>query len=187
VLVFHVFDLEIDEPYKETHVPETAHRHAPDGDDYAKLRDLHERVTGGIDHRDAELFLSAFAPDARQFRMSPNNEIERESSPADAFAAGPLKMSPDIRTLHILCNARFEVDDDSAVGEVYVVAHQFAPNGFPSDHPLVLPPGLPDAQSLMRIVYSRSNNRYRKVAGNWRIAETRTWGEGIEVRPVYIP
>ena len=166
---------------------ETKHRHELSGEDYAKLRDLHERVAGGIDRRDADLFLSAFAPEARQFRMSTNGEIEREASPAEAFATGPMRMSADIRTMHILCNTRFEVEGDIASGEIYMVAHQFAPNGFPSDHPLSLPPGIPDGTPLVRTVYGRSQSRYRKVDGHWRIAETRTWGEGIEVRPVYCP
>jgi hypothetical protein len=122
---------------KEKDMTETMTRRlAPSGDDYAELRDLVERVAAGIDHRDAELFLSAFAPDARLLRLRPGteNEIIADQAPAESFASGPLKMSPEIETMHTICNARFEVDGDQARGEIYVIAFQFAPIGFSPDH-----------------------------------------------------
>jgi SnoaL-like domain len=141
--------------------------------DHLELRAVAERYASGIDRRDAELFVSAFHPDGRLAIHDPGDSAEPVSVVVGHEALRTLteRIARYERTFHHLGNARYEVDGDSAIGEVYCVAHHLTR----------------DRERTDNVMYIRYQDRYRRADdGSWRISERRLvvdWTDAQLVRP----
>jgi hypothetical protein len=168
---------------------EITYRLAPSAEDYVELRDLSERTAAGTDHHDKELYLSAYAKDARYIAFVPGKEDEPEidATPEEAFdARGIGQRGPERRTIHMLGNTRYEVNGDEATGEIYHMTHHLAPTGFADGSPASQRSGLPPGSPVVQTCYHRTQLRFRKVGGHWRITEARVSLEGHEIRPLLV-
>jgi hypothetical protein len=72
-------------------------------------------------------------------------------------------------TFHLIGNHVYEIDGDAATGEVYCVAHHV--HGEPGSR-------------LDHVMMIRYQDRYRRQADGWRIAERELWVDWTEERAV---
>ena len=77
------------------------------------------------------------------------------------------------KTFHMLGNARYDIADDTATGEVYCIAHHLAANpsredGAPTDH----------------VMYIRYRDDYGRDDHGWRIVERRVLVDWRETRSI---
>jgi hypothetical protein len=167
---------------------EITHRLAPSAEDYIELRDLSERTAAGVDHRDRELYLSAYAKDARYIAYVPGlEEPAMDTTPEDAFdSRGIGTRTSETRDIHMICNTRYEVDGDEATGEIYQMTLHLATKGFPEGSRSFRQAGLPLGVPAMQTCYHRTQLRFRKIGGHWRITEARVSLEGHQVGPLFL-
>jgi hypothetical protein len=142
-------------------------------DDRAALRDLAERYAAGVDQRDAELFLSAFRPDASLLVFNPSDASDPSARRGlDELATVITLVARHHRTYHLIGNSRYEVAGDEATGEVYCVAHHVdsADPADPADRA-----DLADRadRASDHVMYIRYRDEYRREGDSWRIAERR--------------
>jgi hypothetical protein len=135
----------------------------------AALRGVAERYAQGVDRRDRDTFLSAFHPDAtlrvrsasgaedRSSEMRGHEEIGRVT---DVIARYP-------KTYHVLGQSTYEIDGESAVGEVYCIAHHLTPDRHGGTN---------------YVMYIRYEDRYRRNEGTWRIESRRVIVDWTELR-----
>ncbi len=124
-----------------------------------ELFDLSVRYAAGADRRDADLLVSAFVGDGRLRRYDPADAAEPASDRRGhaALREVPGLLSRYASTFHHLGQARYEVDGDTATGEVYCMARHLTADDPPSVH-------------VMHIRYA---DRYRRVDGKWGIEDRR--------------
>ena len=139
------------------------------------LRAVAARYAGGVDRRDADLFVSAFHPDGtlKVFRTTGD-------TPASSMA-GHDELRPvteNIKrypiTFHFLGQSSYTlVDEDRATGEVYCVAHHLSPGKGPN------------GETTDRVMYIRYADEYSRGAdGQWRIAARELHPDWIEIHPI---
>jgi hypothetical protein len=148
----------------------------PAAEDRAALRELAERYAAGVDRRDTELFLSAFDPEqGRLFVFDPSESPEPRGTRRgrDELADVITAIARYDRTFHMLGNARYDIADDTATGEVYCIAHHLAASpshegGAPTDH----------------VMYIRYRDDYGRDPHGWRIVERRVLVDWRETRSI---
>jgi len=139
----------------------------PAAEDRAALRELAERYAAGVDRRDTELFLSAFDPEQGRllvFDPSEASEPRGTRHGGDELAGVISSIARYDKTFHMLGNARYDVDGDTASGEVYCTAHHLASDR--TDH----------------VMYIRYRDDYRRSEDGWRIVERRVLVDWREAR-----
>jgi len=77
------------------------------------------RYAMGVDRRDRDLFLSALHPEAR-LRVSATGF---EADGHEQLAGVVDRMTAYDKTFHLIGNTRYDLDGDTATGEVYCLAH----------------------------------------------------------------
>lgn len=135
----------------------------------AALRGVAERYAQGVDRRDRDTFLSAFHPDAT-LRVRGASGTEDSSSEmrghekigrvTDVIARYP-------KTYHVLGQSTYEIDGESAAGEVYCIAHHLTPDRHGGTN---------------YVMYIRYDDRYRRDEGAWRIESRRVIVDWTELR-----
>lgn len=135
----------------------------------AELFDLSARYAAGADRSDPDLFASAFLPEARLRRFDPSDAAEplTDRRGLAALSEIPGLLSRYTHTFHHLGQARYELDDDGATGEVYCVATHVT--------------GEPVTVTVMHIRYLDS---YRRVGDRWGIEDRRVMVDWTEHRQV---
>jgi hypothetical protein len=132
--------------------------------------DLHAvavRYANGCDRRDAELFLSAFCD-------NPILVVHRPGQgPSQVTTLRGVPASLERRyfvTMHFVGQGLYEIDGDTAKGEVYCIASHIArTEGERSNHTM----------------YIRYQDNYaRRADGSWGIAERHLMCDWTETRPV---
>lgn len=136
----------------------------------AELYDLAARYAAGADRRDPDLFISAFLPGGRLRRYEPADAPTPASERVGhaALAEVPSLLSRYARTFHHLGQARYDIDGDTATGEVYCLAHHVTAD----DPPIV------------HVLHIRYADRYRCVDGQWGIEDRWVLVDWTEHRPV---
>ncbi len=136
----------------------------------AELYDLAARYAAGADRNDAELFVSAFLPHGRLRRFDPADAPQPASdrSGHQSLAEVPGLLGRYARTFHHLGQARYEVDEETATGEVYCLAHHLT-----TDDPPVV-----------QVMHIRYRDRYRRVDGRWGIEDRCVLVDWSEHRPL---
>jgi hypothetical protein len=104
-----------------------------DGDssqDLIALRELVDRHAWAIDHRDAEVLLDVFAPTGAVeiYAVGDRATLVRSTGHDDMGAIPKALAAATTATQHMLGQAYFTVDGDSATGEVYCIANHLHPN-----------------------------------------------------------
>jgi hypothetical protein len=115
--------------------------------------------------------VSVFHPDARlrAYNPSDNPEPFSDSSGHGALAQRPKAVARWARTYHLLGQSTYEIGDGVATGEVYCVAHHFAP--------------APGGGATDYVMYIRYHDRYRLGSdGEWRIEDRRALIDWTETR-----
>jgi hypothetical protein len=137
----------------------------------AALRRLSERYAASLDHRDAEAMVSVFHPDARLRAYHPSESPDpfSDSSGHAALARRPDAVARWAKTFHFLGQSTYEIGDGVATGEVYCVAHHFAP--------------APGGGATDYVMFIRYQDRYRLGSdGEWRIEDRRALIDWTETR-----
>ena len=127
----------------------------------AALRALAEAYAQGADRNDADMFLSAFHPDARLIVFTNADDEEPRSirDGHDALRGIPGQVARYDKTFHFVGNHACTFDDDAgtAAGEVYCIAHHLTVD----DH------GATDF-----VMFIRYHDEYRRGPdGQWRISQ----------------
>lgn len=135
-----------------------------------ELRALSVRYACGVDRRDPDLFVSAFCDDAVLIVHRPGEDPAagaRRSGTADLRQVTEF-IKRYTATLHVVGQSLYEVDGDTASGEVYCVAHHIRrreAGGGDTDH----------------IMYIRYRDVYaRRPDATWGIAERQLWCDWTE-------
>jgi ketosteroid isomerase-like protein len=129
--------------------------------DRLALRELSDRYASAVDRRDVGLFVELFTDDAE---LSVHDPAEAEVPSRTRRGRAELGEVPRIiarypKTFHFVGNALYEIDDDSARGEVYCVAHHLI------DEPEV---------ATDHVMLIRYLDTYRRCDdGRWRISGRR--------------
>lgn len=147
---------------------------AQDLNDHLALRAVAERYATGVDRRDRDLFISAFHPDAslRVFDPPESDEPISEMRGYEAIGAVIARIARYPRTYHLLGNASYSVDDGTATGEVYCVAHHLDLTDVPTNH----------------VMYIRYRDEYSRRSGDgWQITDRRVLVDSRESRSVDDP
>lgn len=118
--------------------------------DKQELLELNLRYCRAVDRCDIDMLLSCFHPDAV------DDHGTFKGSPADVFPAILEKMRAMPPAQHILDNALFEIEGDTAWGELYMSVRTADADAASQ----------PDA-------FGRNLDRYERRDGTWRIAERR--------------
>jgi ketosteroid isomerase-like protein len=140
--------------------------------EHPELRALAVRYACGVDRRDPDLFVSAFCDDAVLVVHRPG---EAPEDGARRQGLDDLRVVTEFikrytATLHVLGQTLYEVDGDSATGEVYCIAHHIRrAEGEGTDH----------------IMHIRYRDRYaRRADGSFGIAERHLWCDWTETLPI---
>lgn len=140
----------------------------PDPSVQLALRSLAERYARGVDRRDLDTFVGAFHPDARLLVFNPTEtEQPRVMTGHDEIGRVTTLIQRYDRTYHFLGNSFYEVDGDTATGEVYCQANHLNPG----------PQGAIDYVMMIRY-----DDRYRLADGAWKIAERKVLVDWTELR-----
>ena len=137
----------------------------------AALHALSMRYARGVDRRDAEMFVSAFHPDARVRVYSPSESSEPRS---ELTGHSELAKIPELirvyaKTFHFVGNSAYDIADGRATGEVYCLAHHLTPDRHGGTN---------------YVMYIRYQDRYHPGPdGVWKIADRRVLIDWTEVRP----
>lgn len=142
-------------------------------EDVVALNQLAYRYAAAIDARDAQALLAVFTPDGRMRSYAPDSETPfGDSQGADQLAMVTDQMRERFRkTAHVMTNHTVEVHGDTATGTVLCRAHHLSHD--PAD------------QSSLVIVL-RYHDEYRRLDGEWRIADRHIrflWAERDAVVP----
>ncbi|HEY1633896.1 MAG TPA: nuclear transport factor 2 family protein [Acidimicrobiales bacterium] len=138
--------------------------------DRLTLREVSDRYARAVDRRDADAIADIFTEDAELSIHEP-----AEAEPPSRVLRGRSEISgiPRLiarypKTFHFMGNALYEIDDDSATGEVYCVAHHLTHD----------PAGATDYVMLIRYLdaYQRCDD------GRWRISSRRLLVDWTEDR-----
>src|SRR2546421_5384750 len=124
-----------------------------------ELFDLALRYASTIDRGDAEGLLAVFHPDARLRVFQPSEAPEPRSDHRghDDLRRIPERIARFEKTFHFLGNARYDIGDREATGEVYCTAHHLTVDG---------------DRALTYVMYIRYADVYRPDAnGEWKIAD----------------
>lgn len=140
---------------------------------YEALRSLAASYAAGVDRRQRDLFLSAFHPGATLAVHRPRAQPDDEPQ----FMRGHAELGRVVEliarypmTFHLLGQARYEVDGDRASGEVYCVAHHYAPG---------------DEGARDHVMYIRYDDVYsRDHGGPWKIDRRDVRTDWTETRQV---
>jgi ketosteroid isomerase-like protein len=129
--------------------------------DRLALRELSDRYARAVDRRDVESFAELFTDDAE---LSVHDPAEakapsRARRGRDELSEVPRLIGQYRKTFHFVGNALYEIDDDSATGEVYCAAHHLIDD--------------PDAVTA-HVMLIRYLDSYRRCDdGRWRISRRR--------------
>ena len=141
--------------------------------DKVALRDLAEAYARHVDRREAKEAAELFTAEGvlrivrRGSEQTPVVRTGREELTA-AFA----NIDRYPATLHVVANHYVDIDGDAATGEVYCLAHHLYGEGADQgDHVMVI----------------RYQDRYRREADGWRIAERELRVDWTEDRTVTSP
>ncbi|MFC7446796.1 nuclear transport factor 2 family protein [Rhodococcus daqingensis] len=148
-----------------------------DATDRAELSDLVGRYAAAVDGRDAATLTGLFAADA-QF-VQPQALVRRDQDPvtagAETIATTVLNATAHLHSTHHAVHQQVldVVDVEEAAGQTYCTAHHVyrAKDGGLRDNVLAI----------------RYQDRYRKVAGSWRIAHRELVVDFAEDRAVTVP
>jgi len=138
------------------------------------LRSLAANYAAGVDQRQLDLLLSAFHPGAtlavHRARARPDDQPLLMRGHVEIGRVVEL-IARYPKTFHLLGQDRYEVHGDRAAGEVYCVAHHYAPS---------------DEGARNHVMYIRYHDVYsRDDGGTWKIErrDVRTdWTETRRVR-----
>jgi SnoaL-like domain len=130
----------------------------PAAEVHEALRSVAASYAAGVDRRQLDLFLSAFHPGATLAVHRPRAEPESEPLLMRGHAEIGRVVQLIARypmTFHLLGQGRYEVHGDQASGEVYCVAHHYAPS---------------DEGARNHVMYIRYDDIYsRDRVGTWKI------------------
>jgi ketosteroid isomerase-like protein len=136
--------------------------------DRAALRDLAERYASGVDLRDADLYVSAFLPDATLFVHDTRGEVTGTRVGHAELAKIPTLIKAYDKTFHFLGQSRYEIHGDEATGEVYCMAHHLSPDRHGGTN---------------FVMYMRYQDTYRRDGtGTWKIAVRHATSDWTDVR-----
>jgi ketosteroid isomerase-like protein len=138
--------------------------------DRLALRELSDRYASAVDRRDVGSFVALFTDDAELSVHDPaENEVpSRRRRGRAELSEVPRMIARYLKTFHFVGNALYEIDDDSATGEVYCVAHHLVDDAeAATDH-------------VMLIRYL--DNYQRCDDGRWRISGRRVLVDWTEDR-----
>jgi SnoaL-like domain len=140
----------------------------PDPSVQLALRTLAERYARGVDRRDRELFVSAFHPDARIMVFNPSeSEQPRVMTGLEEIGRVTTLIQRYDRTYHFLGNSFYDVEGDTATGEVYCQANHLTPGS---------------QGGLDYVMMIRYSDRYRLADGAWKIDERKVLIDWTELR-----
>jgi ketosteroid isomerase-like protein len=145
----------------------------PAAEVHEALRSLAASYAAGVDRRQLDLLLSAFHPDAtlavHRAQARPDDEPLLMRGRVEIGRVVEL-IARYPRTFHLLGQGRYEVDGDRASGEVYCVAHHYAPS---------------DEGARNHVMYIRYHDVYRRDdAGTWKIERRDVRTDWTETRRV---
>src|SRR4051812_4992259 len=95
----------------------------------AALSALAEQYAAGVDRRAADAFLAVFLPDARLrvYNPSDSGQPTADLRGHDELRGILARIAVYTKTFHLLGNARYEIGEGQATGEVYCMAHHLNP------------------------------------------------------------
>jgi ketosteroid isomerase-like protein len=136
--------------------------------DRAALRDLAERYASGVDLRDADLYISAFLPDATLYVHDTKGDVTGTRVGHEELAKIPTLIKQYDKTFHFLGQSRYEINGDEATGEVYCMAHHLSPDRHGGTN---------------FVMYMRYFDTYRRdETGTWKIATRHATSDWTDVR-----
>ena len=137
--------------------------------DQLALRALAERYAAGVDRRDRALFLSAFHADGVLVLLDYGDPTQVRATRKGHDELGDVTelITRYDKTFHFIGNARYDVDGDTATGEVYCVAHHLTTDRH----------GGTDYVMMIRYL-----DTYSRRDGRWGIEERRLVTDWTELR-----
>lgn len=140
----------------------------PTPEQYVALRAVAERYAAGVDRRDLDLFLSAFATDGtlQVFNPTGTDQPGRLMQGHESLARVIPAISRYDATYHLVGNARYDVHADRATGEVYCLAHHLTRG--------------PDGQTN-HVMYIRYDDHYA-LGERWELTSRRVQVDWTEDR-----
>jgi hypothetical protein len=139
------------------------------------LFELSCRYARAADRRDPVGFAEVFTADGRLSVCSglDPDEVVRTVSGSDELATIPKSLERFDRTFHFLGQATYEIDDRTASGEIYCIAHHLT---------------VGSAGAENKVMYIRYADEYRfEAGGEWRIAHRRVRWDWTETRVADVP
>jgi SnoaL-like domain len=135
------------------------------------LRSLSERYARGVDRRDPAMFVGVFHADGvlEVYHPRHTDVLARQMQGREELGRVTELIKRYERTFHLLGQSSYDVDGDSAVGEVYCVAHHISSI---------------DGEDTDRVMYIRYEDEYRYRDGRWGIQRRRLRNEWEELRAV---
>jgi len=145
----------------------------PAAEVHETLRSLAASYASGVDRRQRDRFLSAFHPGAtlavHRAQAGPDDEPLLMRGHAEIGRVVEL-IARYPMTFHLLGQGRYEVDGDRASGEVYCVAHHYAPS---------------DEGARNHVMYIRYEDAYRRDHGGpWKIERRDVRTDWTETRQI---
>jgi hypothetical protein len=140
------------------------------GADRDELSRLAGRYASAVDRRDTQRYVSVFHADGALVMRDPadpDREIGRRVGHAQLAEVIGVIAAKFHRTFHLLGNAVYDIDGDTATGEVYCLAHHLLIEG---------------ERATTDARYIRYQDWYERRGGTWRIAERHHLLDWMEVR-----
>ena len=129
---------------------------------------LSANYAAAADQRDAARFVRTFAPDAVLVVHVDGRDPGKPNTGHAELAEIPGRLGRYHRTFHMLGQATYEVDGDTATGEVYCAAHHLRVGD--------------DGERSDRVLYIRYRDAYARIDGAWKITQRIVHVDWIEER-----